>query len=239
VYHASGAIKTKAQTDTRTNEARFTSIFWSFFKIGAFTFGGGWAMIPLIRRELVERRRWLEDGEFVDLLAIAQSGPGPIAVNTATVTGYKIRGKVGAVAAVLGAAMPSFLVILAFASVLVRYKNAPAIDAVFRGMRPAILGLLVAAVWQVGKNSVKRATDLWYVLAGAVLLFVLRQGPVTAVFTAGLMGVVAGYIERRTAAVKAKGQDSTTEGGSASARTQGQNPAAVNQKSLAGDRDTD
>lgn len=159
-------------------------------------------MIPLIKRELVERRQWLEDSEFVDLLAIAQSGPGPIAVNTATVTGYKIRGKSGAAAAVLGAAMPSFLVILAFASVLVRYKNAPAIDAVFRGMRPAILGLLVAAMWQVGKNSVKNRSDLWFVAAGAFILFVLRQSPVTAVFVSGLLGIASGYVSRRAARMK-------------------------------------
>ncbi|HHX28080.1 MAG TPA: chromate transporter [Firmicutes bacterium] len=173
------------------------SIFWSFFLIGAFTFGGGWAMIPLIKRELVERRRWLEDSEFVDLLAIAQSGPGPIAVNTATVTGYKMRGVLGSLSAVAGAALPSFLTILAFASVLVRYKSAPVIDAFFRGMRPAILGLLAAAVWQVGKGSIRERSDLWFVAAGVFLLFVLGEGPVVAVLMSGLLGILSGVWNRR------------------------------------------
>jgi chromate transporter len=230
VYHPSEAIKTKEKT------ASFISIFWSFFKIGAFTFGGGWAMIPLIKRELVERREWLEDSEFVDLLAIAQSGPGPIAVNTATVTGYKIRGKSGALAAVFGAAMPSFLVILAFASVLVRYKNSPAIDAIFRGMRPAILGLLVAAVWQVGKNSVKERSDLWYVAAGAFLLFVLRQGPVTAVFVSGLLGIVSGYRARRSTRTREQ-RGTLGETGVSEAPGPGESPKAAHEGSLAEDRD--
>lgn len=168
-------------------------------------------MIPLIKRELVERRGWLGETEFVDLLAIAQSGPGPIAVNTATVTGYKIRGVRGALAAVAGAALPSFLVILAFASVLVRYKDAPFVDAVFRGMRPAILGLLVAAVWQVGKSSVKEPADVWYLAAGALLLFVLKQGPVTALIVAGLMGVIAGAAKRRASGTGARESEGKSE----------------------------
>lgn len=153
-------------------------------------------MIPLIRKELVSRQKWLEDSEFVDLLAIAQSGPGPIAVNTATITGYKMRGFLGSAAAVAGAALPSFMVILAFATVLVKYRNAPAVEAVFRGMRPAILGLLVAAIWQVGKSSVKSRNDLWYLAGGAILLFGFKSSPIVAVALAGLTGVGAGLIGR-------------------------------------------
>jgi chromate transporter len=133
-----------------------SGIFWSFFKIGAFTFGGGWAMIPLIRKELVSNKKWLDDSEFVDVLAIAQSGPGPIAVNTATVTGLKMRGLPGAFAAVLGSTLPSFLVIFALATVLVRFRNSGVLEAIFTGMRPAIFGLLVSATWQVGKKSLKK-----------------------------------------------------------------------------------
>ncbi len=195
-------------------------------------------MIPLIKRELVERRGWLEESEFVDLLAIAQSGPGPIAVNTATVTGYRIRGSAGALAAVLGASMPSFLVILAFASVLTRYKNAPAIDAVFRGMRPAILGLLAAALWQVGKSSVRERSDLWYVATGAFLLFVLGQGPVTAVFVSGLLGAIAGYVtRRRTRGTEEGGATGKTE---VLSKNQGsdENPNSVREGNLGGSQDS-
>ncbi|MGI6632898.1 MAG: chromate transporter [Bacillota bacterium] len=193
-----GAIDTDSTVQaSKEKRAPYLSIFWSFFKIGAFTFGGGWAMIPLIRKELVTRQKWLEDSEFVDLLAVAQSGPGPIAVNTATITGYKMRGLPGSVAAVAGASLPSFLVILAFATVLVKFRSAPVVEAVFLGMRPAILGLLVAAVWQVGKNSLKSRRDLWYLAGGAILLFGFDMSPVAVVALAALAGIGVGLAGRQ------------------------------------------
>ena len=94
---------------------RLHTIFLSFFKIGLFTFGGGYAMLPLIERELIAKRKWIEQKEFLDLLTLAQSVPGPIAVNTSVFVGYKVRGFGGAVAALLGAVLPSFVIILAIA----------------------------------------------------------------------------------------------------------------------------
>ena len=90
-------------------------IFWTFLKIGAFTFGGGYAMIPLIQHEVINHRRWLREGEFVELLTIAQTAPGPIALNTAVFVGYKLRGYRGAIMAVLGVVVPSFMIILVVA----------------------------------------------------------------------------------------------------------------------------
>ena len=94
---------------------RLTTIFVSFLKIGMFTFGGGYAMLPLIERELITKRKWIEQKEFLDLLTLAQSVPGPIAVNTAVFVGYKVRGLRGAAAALLGTVTPSFVIILAIA----------------------------------------------------------------------------------------------------------------------------
>lgn len=199
-------MDSSVSTGKQGSTAPYLAIFASFFKIGAFTFGGGWAMIPLIRKELVSRQGWLEDSEFVDLLAVAQSGPGPIAINTATITGYKMRGILGSVAAVAGAALPSFLVILAFATVLVKYRSARAVEAVFRGMRPAILGLLGAAVWQVGKNSVKSRGDFWYLAGGALLLFGFKQSPITVVASSGLAGLIVGLVGRSKTRKNAKDQ---------------------------------
>ena len=149
-------------------------------------------MIPLIRRDLVSRKGWVEDAEFVDLVAMAQSAPGPIAVNTAVVTGFKIRGIPGAVVATLGSALPSFLVILAFATVLLRFKGSKAIEAVFTGMRPAIFGLLVSAVWQVARTSVKRKTDVAFAAVGAALLLFLKVNPMVVVLLAALGGLALG-----------------------------------------------
>ncbi|MGI6643353.1 MAG: chromate transporter [Bacillota bacterium] len=175
-----------------------SGIFWSFFKIGAFTFGGGWAMIPLIRKELVSNKKWLDDSEFVDVLAIAQSGPGPIAVNTATVTGLKMRGLPGAFAAVLGSTLPSFLVIFALATVLVRFRNSGVLEAIFTGMRPAIFGLLVSATWQVGKKSLKNLRDIAFVLVGAVLVFFMKINPIYVVLVSGLFGVLIPNAPKRS-----------------------------------------
>lgn len=155
-------------------------------------------MIPLIRKELVSKKRWLEDSEFVDLVALAQSAPGPIAVNTSVITGYKICGIPGALVSTLGSALPSFLVILAFATVLLRFKGSTAVNAVFTGMRPAIFGLLVSAVWQVAKSSVRRKTDVALAAGGVVLLLVLEMNPIVVVVLAAATGIALGRFTKGT-----------------------------------------
>ena len=154
-------------------------------------------MIPLIRKELVSRKGWLEDSEFVDLLAIAQSAPGPIAINTSIITGYKIRKMSGALAAALGSALPSFLVILAFATVLLRYRGSGAVGAVFQGMRPAIFGLLVSAVWQVGKTSVRSRLDIAFAVVAGVLLLAVKVSPILVVTIAAAAGVLYGRLRKK------------------------------------------
>ncbi|MCM1163430.1 MAG: chromate transporter [Muribaculaceae bacterium] len=129
-----------------------SSIYWqmflSFFKIGAFTFGGGWAMISIIEKEIVDKRRWIEREEFLDLLAVAQSLPGILAVNISVAVGDKLRGMRGSVAAALGTILPSFLIILAIAIFLTPdlIKNNNTLSAIFKGIRPAVVALIVAPV---------------------------------------------------------------------------------------------
>ena len=127
-------------------------LFRSFFKIGLFTFGGGYAMVPLIEAEIIERRRWLPQGEFLDLLTLAQSSPGPIAVNTSVFIGYKVRGLWGAVAASLGAVLPSFLIILIVAIFFAGIRHNPVVDAAFKGMRPAVVALIVVPVFSLARG---------------------------------------------------------------------------------------
>ena len=166
------------------------TLFWSFFKIGAFTFGGGWAMVPLIRRELVERRRWMGNDEFIDALAVAQSAPGPIAINTSVICGYKIAGLPGAVLATAGSSLPSFITILFVAMFVLHFKNSTLIPAVFKGMRPAIFGILAAAVWQVGKTTIKRRRDIAFFVAGVFLLLALNAHPILVVVLAAAGGLL-------------------------------------------------
>lgn len=169
-------------------------IFWSFLKIGAFTFGGGYAMIPLIQHEVINRRMWLSDREFGDLLTLAQAAPGPISLNTAVFVGYKQRGYCGALAAVLGVVLPSFFIILAVALFFAGMRDNHWVDAAFRGMRPAVVALIVAPIVGLAKGmhwmliAVAAATSLvvwyfgispvWLLLAGAMggLLWAANNG---------------------------------------------------------------
>ena len=131
---------------------RLTTIFVSFLKIGMFTFGGGYAMLPLIERELITKRKWIEQKEFLDLLTLAQSVPGPIAVNTAVFVGYKVRGLRGAAAALLGTVTPSFVIILVIAIFFAGIRQNPVVDAAFKGMRPAVVALIIGPVLTLSRG---------------------------------------------------------------------------------------
>ena len=159
-------------------------ILKSFLKIGAFTFGGGYAMIPIIQYEVVNRRKWLSEKEFVELLTIAQAAPGPISLNTAVFVGYKCKGYRGALAAIMGVVIPSFVIILLVAIFFHTMRDNRWVDAAFRGMRPAVVALIVAPIVGLTKGlhcvlvAVAAATALtvwyfgfspvWLLLAGAV-----------------------------------------------------------------------
>lgn len=154
-------------------------------------------MLPLIRKELVSRRQWLEDTEFLDMVAVAQSSPGPIAINTSVITGYKMRRLPGAVVAMLGSALPSFLVILALAGLLLKFKTMPVIEAAFRGMRPVIFGLLVSAVWQAGKSTIRSRRDVVVLLVVVVLLLGFELNPILVVLAGAAVGIARGLWRRR------------------------------------------
>ena len=169
-------------------------IFWSFLKIGAFTFGGGYAMIPLIQHEVINNRKWLTEKEFVELLTIAQAAPGPISLNTAVFVGYKYRNYCGAVAAVLGVVIPSFVILLLVAIFFANIRDNKWVDAAFKGMRPAVVALIVAPIvgltkglhWVLIAVAAATALTVWYfgfspvwVLIGGALggiLWAARRG---------------------------------------------------------------
>lgn len=131
----------------------YLQLFWTFLKIGTFTLGGGYAMIPLVEREVVDTRHWISREEFLNMLALAQSAPGIIAVNTAIFVGYAISGWRGVVCTVLGAVLPSFCIILLIAAVFTRYKDLPAVEAVMKGVRPAVVALIVAPLYKMAVSA--------------------------------------------------------------------------------------
>ena len=165
--------------------ARIIDIFLSFLKIGAFTFGGGYAMIPIIQHEVITRRKWIGNEEFVDLLTLAQTAPGPISLNTAVFVGYKCRGFVGALAAIFGVILPSFIIILAIALFFSEVRDNRWVDAAFKGMRPAVVALIVAPIVGLTKGmhwvliAIAAATaivvwhfaisPIWFLVAGAII----------------------------------------------------------------------
>ena len=128
---------------------RLWQLFLTFFKIGAFTFGGGYAMIPLIQREAVERRRWVSDEDILDIIAIAESTPGPIAINAATFVGYKTRGFWGAFCATFGVVLPSFVIITLISFVLQEFESLRAVKYAFFGIRAGVLALILKALWSM------------------------------------------------------------------------------------------
>ena len=162
-------------------------MFGSFFKIGLFTFGGGYAMVPIIQREVIDRRGWVDRDEFIELLTLAQSAPGPIALNTLVFVGYKMRGYAGALAALLGVVVPAFTVILIVAIYFAQFRENDYVNAAFKGMRPAVVALIVSPI-----VSLSRGMGAWkYALAVAVALFVWWSGvsPIWLIIVAAGVGV--------------------------------------------------
>lgn len=164
----------------------YLKLFISFFKIGAFTFGGGWAMIPLIEREVVDKQNWIKREDFVDALAIAQSLPGVLAVNISILIGNKLRGLKGCLTATLGTILPSFLIILAIAIWFVKTYDNPVVERIFKGIRPAVVALIVSPVFSTAKTAriniktviipiivalsiwLGGVSPIWFVLLGAI-----------------------------------------------------------------------
>lgn len=147
-------------------------LFCSFFKIGGFTFGGGWAMISIIERETVDRHHWIERGEFLDLLAIAQSLPGILAVNIATAVGDRLLGKKGSAIAAFGCILPSFLIILAIAIFLTpeAIKQNRTLSAIFMGIRPAVVALIIAPVITSAKAARLNRKTFWIPVVVALMI---------------------------------------------------------------------
>ncbi len=164
-----------------------TQLFLTFLKIGAFTFGGGYAMIPLIEREVIDRRGWVARADFLDLLTLAQSAPGPIALNTAVFVGYEMRGLRGALAAILGIIIPSFAAILAIAILFADVRHNAWVDAAFRGMRPAVVALIVAPVLSLARGM-HRACYL-LIAATALAIWGLGWSPIYLLAGAAAAGI--------------------------------------------------
>ncbi|SFD11768.1 chromate transporter [Ruminococcus albus] len=174
-------------------------LFLTFMKIGAFTFGGGYAMIPLIQKEVCENKKWLNEKDITDIVAISESTPGPIAINAATFVGYKTSGFLGACLATLGVVLPSFLIISLISLILTRFQSIRAVKYAFMGIRAAVLALILKALWMMFRSVQKKKKTISYVIMGLSLILTafLRIDAVFVIIGCGLFGLIWSFLNRK------------------------------------------
>lgn len=165
-------------------------LFFTFLKIGAFTFGGGYAMIPIIQKEVVENKNWLTDKDISDVIAIAETTPGPIAINAATFVGYKTKGVKGALAATLGVVLPSFFIILLIALAFKKYMQYEIVSNAFWGVRLAVIVLMGKAFITMLKQCPKNIISYSVAIVALVLVAFLNINVLLIILGAALVGII-------------------------------------------------
>ena len=181
----------------------YWDLFWTFAKIGACTFGGGYAMLPILQREVVEKKKWAADEELTDYYAIGQCTPGIIAVNTATFIGYKYKGVLGGVLTTLGVVFPSLIIITIIAAGLSNFADMPVVQHTLTGVNACVVALIASSVMKLGKSTLKDAVTIGIFLVVLALAFFVGLSPVILIVCAGLVG----YVARRLAGLKKGDED--------------------------------
>ncbi|MBQ6839102.1 MAG: chromate transporter [Oscillospiraceae bacterium] len=174
-------------------------IFAAFFRIGAFTFGGGLAMIPLIQKEAVEKHGWVSDDDILEIVAIAESTPGPIAINAATFVGYRAAGVLGSAFATFGTVLPSFVIILLISYVLRQFQQLPAVQYAFWGIRAGVLAMLIKSLYTMFKKSAKGWPAYVAMAAAFVLTAVLDVHILIVIIGCAVFGLVTATLAERRA----------------------------------------
>lgn len=176
------------------------NVFLTFFRIGAFTFGGGYAMIPLIQRETVEKHGWVTDDDILEIIAIAESTPGPIAINAATFVGYRTAGFWGSFCATMGVVLPSFMIITLISYVLKEFQNNRIVQYAFFGIRAGVLALIIKALWNMYKKCPKGAVSYFVMAMAFVLVALLDVSVILVLALCAAVGLVSALLaERRQA----------------------------------------
>lgn len=179
------------------NRNLYWEAFTIFFKLGAFTLGGGYAMVPLIENEIVTKRGWLAKEDFIDLLAISQSSPGILAVNISIFIGYRLRGWRGSIVTALGTVLPSFLIILAIALFFHNFKDNAVVERIFKGIRPAVVALIAAPTFSMAKSARINRHNVWIPVVSALLIWALGFSPIWIIIAAGIGGFVYGKLKTK------------------------------------------
>lgn len=176
-------------------------LFVTFFRIGAFTFGGGYAMIPLIQSETVEKKKWISDNDILEIVAIAESTPGPIAINSATFVGYKVAGVFGSVFATLGVVIPSFAIILFISAVLKEFAHLTPVKYAFEGIRAGVLALVIKSLFKMYRQVPKKVFSHIVLAIAFVAAAFININIILVIIACAFLGiiyslVVSGRVEK-------------------------------------------
>ena len=196
---------------------KLLALFWEFFKIGLFTFGGGYAMVAVIERTLVEKKNWIGHEEFLDVIAIAESTPGPIAINSATYIGYKIKGFFGSVFATLGVVLPSLIVIFIISLFFDRFLELEFVGYAFKGIQACVAFLILSAGLKMIKHLKKTALNIILIVAVIAAMITLDLlavdfSTIYFILIGGVLGIIvylAAYVRQKRVMKKSAASDNT------------------------------
>ena len=182
----------------------YVLLFWSFFLVGLFSFGGGYAALPLIQEQVIVQNNWLTNEQFIDIITISESTPGPIAINTSTFVGTQVAGIPGAIIATLGCIVPSFIIVVSLAKIYYKYQEIPVMQGILKGLRPAVMALIASAGLTIfltamfgeasfSLNNLNNFSFLLF-LIGILLLRKTKIGPIQIMIGSGIVGVLINFI---------------------------------------------
>ena len=177
----------------------YIDAFRVFSKIGLFTLGGGYAMIPAIEAEVVDRKKWMSREEFLDLIAVAQSCPGALAINISVFVGYRLKKLPGAICTTIGAALPSFLIILLIAMFFRQFQDNAVVGSIFNGIRPAVVALIAAPCFKMAKTANISWRNAWIPVVCCLLIALFGVSPIYIIIAAGISGYLYGRWKRQRA----------------------------------------
>lgn len=174
-------------------------LFFTFLKIGPVTFGGGYAMIPLIEREVVKKRKWIKSEDITDVFAVVESVPGAIAINSATFIGYRLAGVRGAIASMFGMLLPTFLIVVILSLTYQMLQGNPIVDAAFQGIRAAIVALIIYAGIQIGKTAIVDVTTIFITIITVGFLLFVKVHPVFIILSGIFVGILIEEVRKKSA----------------------------------------
>lgn len=179
------------------DKAVLKKLFFTFMKIGTFTIGGGYAMLPLIEDEIVNKQKWIPKEDFLDLVVLGQTAPGIIAMNMALLVGHRVAGKKGALYSAMGAAIPSYVIILILAVFLKEVQDNPYFEAAFKAIRPAVVALIAVPLFNMAKSARLTYYTFWIPIVSAFLIWFYGVSPVLVILAGGLGGILITFIKQR------------------------------------------